>query len=365
MTSATCTIRKHAGTGLLYTIADGKATIVGCTQMDKMSLTIPPVVIDEGLPYPVTAVGESAFAYHPCLQTVELPEQLTAIGHGAFEGVPLSQVTLPAGVTTVAPYAFYGCAHLAQVDLAPYAELAEHSFGGCSALEPGHVQNLAFYTDEACRRAGLPMASAAAPTIVYMNGQPVGNEPKADPILQLLNDGIVLENERKYSAAAAAYMQAHEYRRSIASQGSKVQQEARMEPIARAELRLAKLLKYSLCPACNPDGTPRPTAQELLSNLVETTDLADAAYELGDMLAYSCYGVPADPARALELLKSAANRGHERACLDLGDIYLLGTLAPVSSSTARYYYKQCAALNAAHASIARERMAGLFSPFDV
>ena len=196
-----------------------------------------------------------------------------------------------------------------------------------------------------------------------MDGKPAQVQEKADPVEQLLQDGIALENGKKFGAAAAAYMQAHEYRRSAGSQGSKVQQEARMKPIAEAELRLAVLLKFGLAPASNPDGSPRPGAAELLATLTETTDIADAAYHLGDILAGG-YGVPADPARAVELLKSAANRGHERACLDLGYIYLHGILAPISSSAARFYFRQCADMNGPYAHIAREEMTGLINPFE-
>ena len=134
-----------------------------------------------------------------------------------------------------------------------------------------------------------------------------------------------------------------------------------MKPIAEAEMRLALLLKFGLAPSNDPDGTPRPSAAALLTTLVNTTDVADAAYHLGDILAGG-YGVPADPGRAVELLKSAANRGHERACLDLGYIYLHGTLAPVSSANARLYFEKCAAMDGPYAHIARAEMVGLVRP---
>ncbi|MBR3764440.1 MAG: SEL1-like repeat protein [Clostridia bacterium] len=361
MTSATCTISRHADSGLLYTLADGAATIVGCTQMHLTSLTIPPVISEDGRHYPVTAVGESAFAYHPCLQTVQLPEGLEVIGHGSFEGTPLSRVTLPLGMQTVASCAFYSCPHLSELALPPDAELADNAFAACPALQADHVQNLAHFSDEARRRARLPAPSAAAPAIVYVDGQPAAHKPGKDPAQQLLEDGVALEDMGSFNAAAAAYMQAHAHRRAAAGLTNKVQQEARMKPVAEAEMRLALLLKFGLVPASDPDGTPRPDAQELLTLLVNTTDIADAAYHLGDMLAGG-YGVPADPERAIALLKSAATRGHERACLDLGYIYLHGTLAPVSSAAAHAYFKKCADMDGPYAHIARREMAGLVGP---
>ena len=90
----TCPIKKHPDTGLLYILEGSKATIVGCTQADLTHLEIPPVIIEDGVQYLVTAVGESAFAYQACLQTLRIPARLSRIDHGAFEGSGLTAVVI-------------------------------------------------------------------------------------------------------------------------------------------------------------------------------------------------------------------------------------------------------------------------------
>ena len=343
---STCPIKKHPDTGLLYTLEGNEATIVGCAQADLTHLDIPPVIVEDGVQYPVTAVGESAFAYQAALQTLRIPARLSRIGHGAFEGSGLTEVHLHDGLKVVAPYAFFGCVHLSHVGLPLGVTLEEQSFAGCEALRQENVSNIACLGEEALRRAGLPMASAG-PTVIYVDGQPVEKHEKA-PAELLLEKGVAMEESGDHHGAAAAYMQAHRMRQVISQVDDMLRQAEQMRPIAMAEYRLALMLKFGLASAKNPDGTDRPTAVALLSHLVDTSDLADAAYHLGDMYAGG-YGIPADPDMALRLLRNAAERGHERACLDLGYIYL---------RTAVRYFAKCAEMDGPYADIARTEMAG-------
>ena len=352
-----CPIRKHPDTGLLYTLEDGAATIVGCTKPDLTHLDIPPVIIDGGVQYRVTAVGESAFAYQTSLQTLRIPTQLTAIGAGAFEGTGLTEVQLHDGVRSVAPCAFFGCIQLSRLTLSPGATLQEQAFGGCTALKQENIGNIACLNAEAIRLAGLPEAAPAGPAVIYVDGSPVEKPAEKAPAELLLEQGLALEDAGRNAEAAAAYMQAHRLRASVAAIDDVMQQLTRMKPIAEAEYRLALMLKFGLAPQKNPDGTPRPTAEQLLRTLADTSDIADAAYHLGDMLAGG-YGVPADPAEAIALLKRAADQGHERACLDLGYIYLHGTLARPNTQTAASYFARCAAMDGPYAPIARSEMKG-------
>lgn len=352
----TCPIKKHPDTGLLYILEGSEATIVGCTQADLTHLEIPPVIIEDGVQYLVTAVGESAFAYQACLQTLRIPARLSRIDHGAFEGSGLTEVHLHDGLKTVAPYAFFGCTHLSHVDLPLGVALEEQAFGGCDALRQENVGNIAYLGEEALRRAGLPLATAA-PTVIYVDGQPVEKQPDKSPAELLLEKGLAAEEAHKPEDAAAAYLQAHRLRESVIQVTDMVQQTALIKPIAMAEYRLALLLKFGLAPAKNPDGSPRPTAAELLRHLVDTSDIPDAAYHLGDMYAGG-YDLPVDSAEAIRLLRHAADRGHERACLDLGYIYLHGTLASPNTQTAVRYFTKCAAMNGPYADIARSEIAG-------
>lgn len=357
MSTTTCPIMKHPETGLLYVTQGNEATIVGCTQPGLTHLDVPPVVIADGVQYLVTAVGESAFAYQGSLQTLRIPERLTSIGQGAFEGSGLTEVHLHDGLKTIAPYAFFGCVHLNSVDLPVSVTLEDQAFGGCDALKQENIGNIAYLSEENLRRAGLPLAAPAGPTIIYVDGKPVEQKAAKSPAEQLLEQGVAFEEAGQYADAAAAYLQAHRLRNAVSKVEDAMQQLTLMKPIATAEYRLALLLKFEMAPSRNPDGTPRPDAAELLRLLVDTSDISDAAYHLGDMYAGG-YGLPVDSAAALSLLRSAAEHGHERACLDLGYIYLRGTLAQPNTPLAMRYFAKCAGMNGPYAAIAREEMDG-------
>lgn len=354
-------IRKHPGTGLLYTLHEGKATIVGSSAMDLSRLEIPRTIIEGETHYPVTAVGESAFAYMHCLQELVIPDTLTHIGPGAFESTGVTEVQLHSGFESLSPYAFFGCLQLTHVSLPlnTIFTLDEQSFGGCTALKREHVDNLQYHSDEDAARAGLPEASAPQTTVVIVEGGAEQHQTVKSPAEQLLEQGLALEDENRPAEAAAAYMQAHELRTAVDRIGDQVRQAAFLRPIAAAEYRLAVLMKFGLAPARNPDGSPRPTAAELLHFAVDTAGLADAMYHLGDMYATGC-GVDANAALAIDLLKRAAAQEHERACLDLGYIYLYGTLDEKKPATAQLFFRKCAEINGAYVEIALQELSALY-----
>lgn len=71
------------------------------------------------------------------LISVDLPNQLTSIGHGAFEYcVNLSSITIPSNVTTISSMAFYECNSLDNVEL-PNAliSLGYSAFMKCTSLK--------------------------------------------------------------------------------------------------------------------------------------------------------------------------------------------------------------------------------------
>jgi hypothetical protein len=78
---------------------------------------------------PVTAIGGSVFvdrgvilgtgsSYSFPLTSVTIPQGVTTVGFGAFDGCSsLTSVTIPDGVTTIGGYAFYGCSSLTSVTI--------------------------------------------------------------------------------------------------------------------------------------------------------------------------------------------------------------------------------------------------------
>ena len=76
-------------------------------------------------------------AYTGTAEEVNVPENVTEIGTGAFQNnKELKKVTLPEGITKIGNYAFSGCTALENVSLPEsLKEIGEYSFRNCSALK--------------------------------------------------------------------------------------------------------------------------------------------------------------------------------------------------------------------------------------
>ena len=73
--------------GLLYKVINGSATVKGCVLPDDATTaTIPTTVVIDGEEYPVTAIGENAFASCSNLTSIIIPNSITSIGRNAFYG---------------------------------------------------------------------------------------------------------------------------------------------------------------------------------------------------------------------------------------------------------------------------------------
>lgn len=357
-------VRKHPDTGLLYAVAGDEAVILGCTALNQTHLDIPAVISDDDGQHQVTAIGEAAFSYMSVLQTISLPATLTRIGLGAFEHSGLTEIQLQDGLTSIAPYAFFNCVRLTRVVLPArgLSGLPEQVFGGCTALFRKGVTNLNHIHMDDMRQCGLQDLNRREERIVTViagSGSPAA-APHVDENapLELLEHGLRLEAEGRSKDAAVFYMQAHDLRDEAAGNVDLHSRVEEINAIAEAECRLGVLLKLGLAPEKNADDTPRPTAAELLHFAADTGSIAEAMYHLGDMYAGG-YGMKADPACALRYLKKAVALGHERACLDLGFVYLDGTLDQADPDAARLYLSKCAEFDGPYAAIAREELARL------
>ncbi|MCF0219923.1 MAG: leucine-rich repeat protein [Muribaculaceae bacterium] len=86
---------------------DATVAVVAGSSDYQGSVAIPAQVADEGgAQYTVVAIGEDAFSECTKLTSVELPETLQSIEGYAFYDTGLSDITIPASVTKIAPYAF-------------------------------------------------------------------------------------------------------------------------------------------------------------------------------------------------------------------------------------------------------------------
>jgi len=102
--------------GLYYSLGNTTATLVQDQTSDKSmykaytSVTIPASVYYNNYTYPVTTIGQDAFEYCSNLQSVTLPNSITAIYSYAFYYcTKLGSVNLPEGLTSINQYAFYSC----------------------------------------------------------------------------------------------------------------------------------------------------------------------------------------------------------------------------------------------------------------
>ena len=102
--------------GLYYSLGTTTAQVVGDQSSDKSvyknytEVTIPASVSYGGYNYPVTTIGQDAFASCSNLQSVTLPNTITAIYSYAFNYcTKLGTVNLPEGLTSISTCAFRNC----------------------------------------------------------------------------------------------------------------------------------------------------------------------------------------------------------------------------------------------------------------
>ena len=126
-------------TGVSGRKPEGKIIIPdGCTEIGAFTFGWS-YLTQVSLPASLTSIGESAFGNYSSLQQVNFSENLTAIGKSAFEGCSsLQQVNFPKNLTAIGIRAFQYCRDLKQVDLSTctaLTKIGERNFSMCSKLE--------------------------------------------------------------------------------------------------------------------------------------------------------------------------------------------------------------------------------------
>ena len=102
--------------GFYFSLGNTTATLVQDQSSEKtayagfVDITIPASVTYNNYTYPVVTIGSSAFSGLKNLQSVTLPNTITAINTDAFYGcVKLGSINLPEGLQTIGVDAFYNC----------------------------------------------------------------------------------------------------------------------------------------------------------------------------------------------------------------------------------------------------------------
>lgn len=113
------------------TNADNTLTLTGYTGSDG-EVVIP----DTTNGYPVTAIGDNAFAYDYNLTSITVPTSITSIGIVAFYGcIKLAGITIPDNVTNIGAAAFNSCFSLTNVTIpASVTSIGDYAFFYCNNL---------------------------------------------------------------------------------------------------------------------------------------------------------------------------------------------------------------------------------------
>lgn len=109
--------------GIFYNFGNGEACVTykGSHHYGNdypVTVTIPSTVTFGGVEYPVTGIGERAFAWCKETTEVKIPSSVTWIGKGAFEYCDnLLTVTIPSTITDIGEGAFRSCFRMKSVHI--------------------------------------------------------------------------------------------------------------------------------------------------------------------------------------------------------------------------------------------------------
>ena len=99
--------------GIYYNINGNEATVTFqgsyAGQFNEYSgdVVIPRTVTNEGITYPVTAIGEHTFENCSGVTSIEMPNSITTIGIWAFNGCSgLTSIEIPSTITKINNYTF-------------------------------------------------------------------------------------------------------------------------------------------------------------------------------------------------------------------------------------------------------------------
>ena len=189
---------KFSADGVSYALRGEEAVLLSAEDIEGF-FAVPRAVIYDGKEYPVTEIGNGAFArtnltsvlvsegvkklasgvFSGCeyLEYAELPETLETIGRQVFSDcVSLERIALPDGIKRIEYGAFLGCGSLFRVELPEtLTVIDEKAFSGCKALKtldfPKNLEEIGVEAFSEC---------TALTSVILPNLQRIGDGAFAD-----------------------------------------------------------------------------------------------------------------------------------------------------------------------------------------
>lgn len=102
--------------GGYYGSGGGNPTYIQDGDEKITDIILPSEVMYDGEIYKVTSIGECAFR-HCRFSSIVIPEGIIDIGYRAFEGVPITDITIPSSMTSIDTCAFSDCKYLVNLTI--------------------------------------------------------------------------------------------------------------------------------------------------------------------------------------------------------------------------------------------------------
>lgn len=132
--------------GIYYNVVNKLKTAEVTSNPKKYSgnITIPDVIIYEGIEYDVTSIGNAAFSKCSELTSIVIGNKVTTITNAAFTGCTgLISISIGNSVTSIKRRAFYNCKSITSITIPQSVNYIEHeAFLGCTGLKAVHINDL-------------------------------------------------------------------------------------------------------------------------------------------------------------------------------------------------------------------------------
>ena len=109
-----------------FTVANGEATLTGCSGTGPEDLVLPSSVTADGVTYPVTAIGSRAFEDKQWIKTLRMSDSIRSIGERAFNNCnALLDILIPTSVTNIHNTAFHSSSGITNAVILAQADVID------------------------------------------------------------------------------------------------------------------------------------------------------------------------------------------------------------------------------------------------